>query len=485
MTLTPGQVAEEPIGRLLQQWARHDEVNFQGALSNVIVMGLHADGVAYTSTVRAGGQRSIIVGSWNAVSGQSAEERQQRHVLFTVQKDRLCSCGCQGYHTIQSIFAVVSWSMRCALSGFAPQARHDNTPFTERERDLRLPHGVPLPPLALLQVRGDWEWLVTAFRFRSYNSAAFCWLCDAETEGPLTYKDFRMNAPHRQTLIDHNAYILGCAHERVQPSALFGSPGLLLGHVCVDSMHAGDLGVFQDAIGSLFDLEVGCKSWHRNRTQGCLWLNLELGKYYTANPTLSRLTPLSLKQLQSSVAGGGVAYPTLRAKAAMTRHATEFCRILAYQHRDGTARRPPFTFPARHRLHARSQEHAGLVVRLFDHLAQYHRSCQDEPFVPEVCTSSMLAFLQTMAQLNEMWRSGVPESEHQALPWKLRKKAHMLQHLACEQLPLFGSPASFWCYRDEDWVGSVKRIAALSRHPHTLEERVAQKLMLSAGLVCF
>lgn len=484
LTLTPGQVAEEPLGRLLQDWGRHGEVNFQGALSEVIVIGLHADGVAYTSSVRAGGQRSIIVGSWNVLSAQDAGDRHQRHVLFILQKDRLCSCGCQGYHSIQAIFSVVSWSLRCALSGFAPHVRHDTTPFEDNERDLRLPHGVPLPPLALLQVRGDWEWMVTAFRFRSYNSASFCWLCDAETSGPLTFHDFRTDARHRETLIDHNSYILGCAQQRVQPSALFECPGLLLRHVCVDSMHAGDLGVFQDAIGSLFHLEVGNKRWHATRAQGCIWLNNELTKYYQANPGLSRLTPLSLRQLQSSTSGGGAAYPTLRAKAAMTRQATEFARILAYQHRDGTDSRPRFTFPSAHRLYHQSQEHATLVTRLFDHLALYHRACLSEPFDPDLCKSSMLGFLQTMTLLHEMWRSGVPESEHQALPWKLRKKAHMLQHLVCDQLQLWGSPSSFWCYRDEDWIGVVKRIAARSHHPHTLEERVAQKLMLAAGLGC-
>ena len=326
--------------------------------------------------------------------------------------------------------------------------------------------------------------MVTAFRFRSWASESFCWLCDAVTSGPMSFRDFRLDAPHTNTLMDHSAYILACAHDGTQPSALFECPGLLLQHVCVNSMHAGDLGVFQDALGSLFHLEVGNKGWHRDRKRGCVWLNLELAKYYRANPTLSRLTPLSLKQLQSSVAGGGRPYPTLRAKAAMSRHATEFARILAYQHRDGTSMRGPFAFPARHRLHARSREHAELVVGLFDHLADYHRSCQDAPFDLERCRASMMGFLQTLALLHDMWRDGVPAAEHQTMPWKIRPKAHMLQHLVCEQVQLWGSPASFWCYRDEDWVGSVKRIAARSRHPATLEERVAHKLMLAAGLRC-
>jgi hypothetical protein len=37
---------------------------------------------------------------------------------------------------------------------------------------------------------------------------------------------------------------------------IFKAPGLFIDHVAIDSMHSGDLGIFQDAIGSLFWLEV-------------------------------------------------------------------------------------------------------------------------------------------------------------------------------------------------------------------------------------
>ena len=94
----------------------------------------------------------------------------------------------------------------------------------------------------------------------------------------------------------------------------------------------------------------------------------------------------------------------------------------------------------------------------------------------------MLGFLQSMASLNRMHREGVPEGERAALPWKLRPKAHMLQHLVCDQLRLWGSPSGFWCYGDEDYVGAIKAIAGKTRHPRALELRICEKLMLSVGL---
>jgi hypothetical protein len=58
----------------------------------------------------------------------------------------------------------------------------------------------------------------------------------------------------------------------------------------------------------------------------------------------------------------------------------------------------------------------------------------------------------------------------------------MLLHMVGDQLERFGSPSRCWCYRDEDYVGVVKLVAAKTKDPRTLEQRVHDKLMLMAGL---
>jgi hypothetical protein len=83
-------------------------------------------------------------------------------------------------------------------------------------------------------------------------------------------------AGHRHTLMSHEGYIMACAAEGQQPSNLFRSPGLQLKHLAVDSMHAADLGVWQDAIGSLFFLEIDDKSAAPNRIDGLRRLNGQL-----------------------------------------------------------------------------------------------------------------------------------------------------------------------------------------------------------------
>jgi predicted nicotinamide N-methyase len=94
----------------------------------------------------------------------------------------------------------------------------------------------------------------------------------------------------------------------------------------------------------------------------------------------------------------------------------------------------------------------------------------------------MYKYLQSLDRLNKLWRRDVPVEDRQKLPFHIRPKAHMLQHMVEDKLPLFGSPARFWCYRDEDYVGAIKNIAAKTKHPNTLEQRLCEKLRIWAAL---
>jgi hypothetical protein len=54
--------------------------------------------------------------------------------------------------------------------------------------------------------------------------------------------------------------------------------------------------------------------------------------------------------------------------------------------------------------------------------------------------------------------------------------------LGVDHVPVFGSPAKYWCYRDEDYVGAVKHICSKTKHPATLEARVLLKLRILEAL---
>ena len=284
--LTPGLLGEtRGLGPLLQRWASHRDVQFAGDLGSVAILGLHSDGVAYTASQRAGGQRGILVASMNVVSARTAQLRAQRQPLFVISKGRMCSCGCGGYHTIQVFMRVLAWSLRVMLTGRAPACRDDGAPWTPWDRQKRMTPGDLVPNAGLLQIRGDWEGLCSCFRLRSFSSDEFCWMCQAtqHTKGDLDYRNFRQDAPHRSTLITHEQYMLSCAADQVEPSHLFKCPGTVLEHLAVDSMRSGDLGCFQDALGSLFWLHITNTEWFRSNKVGLRSLNEDLKSYCNAN----------------------------------------------------------------------------------------------------------------------------------------------------------------------------------------------------------
>jgi hypothetical protein len=358
------------------------------------------------------------------------------------------------------------------------QARHEAV--DGRGLEGRMPGGIPIPVGGLMQVRGDWQWLVDCFRLRWFTADFFCWQCDASKhrDHELYFGDFRPTARHRGTRITQAEYFMRVQAEGQDPSTLFKSPGMEIDYLIVDSMHAGDLGVFADIIGSVLWLEISTKSWHKSVDEGMARLNADLKKYNAANQHLglSSVFPLTVSQLK----GRGDKHHSLKAKAAQCRHLAEFTLIIANRHKHGTNRRPPFRFVGRLRGH--EDDHLSNMVSMCEGLCAYHRSCRAQPFDAEACKSAMYRCLHGLEVLHDLWRQDIPEAEHKYQPFTTKPKAHELQHMVEDKLPLWGSPSTFWCYRDEDFIGVVKIIAAKSCHPATLERRVIEKLLILANL---
>jgi hypothetical protein len=85
--LPPGDTG--PLAAQLQQWGQNPDVAFEGDLGAVPILGMHCDGVQYTASIRAGGGRSVIVGSFNVISAQNAADLHKRHPFFLLRKRRL------------------------------------------------------------------------------------------------------------------------------------------------------------------------------------------------------------------------------------------------------------------------------------------------------------------------------------------------------------------------------------------------------------
>ena len=192
----------------------------------------------------------------------------------------------------------------------------------------------------------------------------------------------------------------GASGEARQPSHLFRCPGFQIDYLTVDSMHAADLGTFQDAMGSLLWLEITHKGFYRNKKAGLIKLNEDLNNFYTAHKErgFSKITPLTESQLFGKEPG----YPFLKAKAAQTRQLSGFCLTLARLQRSGGNNRPAFQFRQHHLMEAHSQRHCDLQVALFEGLHGYTSSCAEDVFDPDRCRQCMYQYLQSLKLLHDL-----------------------------------------------------------------------------------
>lgn len=128
--------SEEGMGPLLRQWGENPDVGVYAR--DVAVLGMHADGVSFTSSSRAGSAKSVLVCSWNIPSAPSVAQRSRRHLFFVTAKSLACACGCEGYHTFDPLLRVFAWSMRCLKNGlqikwFNPQWPQKSPPHRSWE----------------------------------------------------------------------------------------------------------------------------------------------------------------------------------------------------------------------------------------------------------------------------------------------------------------------------------------------------------------
>ena len=115
-------------------------------------------------------------------------------------------------------------------------------------------------------------------------------------------------------------------------------------------------------------------------------------------------------------------------------------------------------------------------------LQGYQESCTAEPFVETTWRDAVHLFLNSTVALRQLFRIGLPPHLHDSQPFNYRPKGHMMDHVVNEKIQLWGSPRHFWCYADEDFVGLVKRIAVMTKHPKTLEAILLKKYRLFAAL---
>ena len=148
----------------------------QNAGRLVAPIGLYMDSLPYSLV-------DSVLGVWiiNLVTGA-------RHVLLTIRKKMVCSCGCRGWCTYYPILLWISWCIDCMAQGRFPDRRHDGTLFTDMCDELRASAktGALKFVSAVIKLKGDWAEFCERFGFPTWKSGIRpCFCCNGF--GPSLY----------------------------------------------------------------------------------------------------------------------------------------------------------------------------------------------------------------------------------------------------------------------------------------------------------
>ena len=318
-----------------------------------------------------------------------------------------------------AIFQVLAWSFGILATGTMPSVDHIGRPMT----GVRLKWaGKPVPKAVLAEVRGDWAFYKSIFRFPQHNeTAGICWRCNAT---PSSFREVGADAAWRQNTLSHFDLISRQLDLGLQPSALFASPCLRSDCFLVDWLHCADHGIAPQFLASLFRY-VMPKFAGRTQEERCRNLFLDMKSFYAETKTESRLDHLSLSML-----GASSKPPVLRSKAAEARALVPYGLLLA---RRLLSDQDPLENTIRQAAFHLNECYKNLSVNQFDAGSLKNHSR---------LFSSLYVALE--AAVNDKTK------------WHVTPKLHLFQEMAEETS---SCPSLTWTYRDEDMGGTLMQIS--------------------------
>ena len=133
----------------------------------MVPISLYADGLPYAL-------HDSVTGFW--LKNEITDERM---LLCLVRKSIVCKCGCRGWCTMHTIFAVLAWSLRCLAAGQYPSCRHDGSEFGPGELRRKANDGTSMGlAAACIYIKGDWSEYATTFGLPTWaDTMRPCYKC--------------------------------------------------------------------------------------------------------------------------------------------------------------------------------------------------------------------------------------------------------------------------------------------------------------------
>jgi hypothetical protein len=321
--------------------------------------------------------------------------------------------------TKDDILKVISWSMQNLAAGMFPSHRHDEETWIQSDSWRKKKALQKLPQGILVEVKGDWAFMKDCFRFPQHNEkAGCCWLCNVCPDG---IRNATSDAPWRQGRMSHWDLLHRIKMQGLTIAPIFSIPFLTTKQFMIDWLHVADQGCSAVFLAGLF-LYVAPKLPGQNIDEKHSYLYGLMLDFYEQHQVEAKLDNMNRNML-----GKKGKCPKLRGKAAEIRALIPFSLELSNLFLD---QNDPIEQGIIHAAKALNSCYANLHKHVYNK-SDMAKSCK--------------TFCILMCEL-----------ESKTDVFKVIPKQHLLQEL-CEMSSI--NPSMTWCYRDEDFGGSLASIS--------------------------
>lgn len=363
-----------------------------------VALALHGDGVPVQGTHN---QQPLDTFSINLPTSKA---NSGVRVPFTFMQ-----CKHQVSNTMESLLAILHWSLLLLAEGKYPSARHDGMPWQGSDKERSKLHGELSIRGLLCEIRGDWDFYCKVLSFPAYNrESGMCWMCKA------TYQNFKTEA-WRETDMTIASFFRRLARDGKTISVIFSLPGVHPMLCRPDWMHTVDLGIAADICGQVFVMLLPSYTGIMQQQCAGLWASLHAW-YQEARPS-AQLQKLVLPMFKPAKKA-----PKLSAKAAEIRALVPWLPMICQQWHAGTL-----------------QQQTAL------HLVRQLAVCYE--CINAFDANRLKEASQKLARLYiALEEDALKRDPNDTFTWRVKPKLHLFQHLCefCDH-----NPRDFWCYADE------------------------------------
>lgn len=341
--------------------------------------------------------------------------------------------------TFDDMLSVITWSFQQLASGHMPTHDHMGRPFRSRRLSLG---GKALPRAVLAEMRADWAFLKSCFKFPQHNELlGVCWLCRAT---PLNAKDGTATATWRTDRLDTWALLQRMREQGIVLPPIWGCPCIRNSTFLIDWLHCVDQGVSQEFLGGLLLLLLP-KFPGATKAAQCSAMFVDLQLYYRTHNSENRLDNLTLSMLQQPKKT-----PKLRGRAGEIRGVI------------------PWALEASNRLLSDQVPLESTAKCAMGYLNQCYTNLSGAAYNADNMCEASRRFVLLYTAL---------EAATEGKIFSLKSKVHLFMELT--QLSR-SNPSKTWYYRDEEFGGSVAQLSKKkggSSNPHAVGSALLNKFL--------